>query len=159
MKKNVPQWILDSTTDITQQNNEVGAVVGAYIGAFRKRGFSEKQIGLLMTNAFLLPLDEVERRIDAVLSCDSGDDNVKELCVYTASKGYLFSNEDTDPCEIIELLKTRYGIVAAFESVLNVPELLCYWKSAEVRDTEKYAEEKAKAEALLKEISEIFPIA
>ena len=75
---NIPQWMIDSKTDITEQNDEVGLIVAGYIGAFRKRGFSEKQIGSMLSSAFLLSLEEVEKRIDAVLTCDSEDSEDKE---------------------------------------------------------------------------------
>ena len=62
--KNVPQWILDSTTGINEQNDEVGLVVAGYIGAFMKRGFTQADIGIALSKAFLLPVQEVEARLD-----------------------------------------------------------------------------------------------
>ena len=88
---NIPQWIVDSKTDITEQNDEVGLIVAGYIGAFRKRGFSEKQIGAMLSSAFLLPSEEVEKRIDAVLTCGSETtEEIKNLCVFAVQKGGLF---------------------------------------------------------------------
>ena len=47
MNNNVPQWMLDSTTSNTEQNKEVDMIVAGFIGAFRKRGFDQQQIGIL----------------------------------------------------------------------------------------------------------------
>ena len=60
MDNNVPQWMLDSTTAPTEQNKEVDLIVAGFIGAFRKRGFTQQQMGILKTSAFLLSLAEVE---------------------------------------------------------------------------------------------------
>ena len=57
MNNNVPQWMLDSTTAPTEQNKEVDMIVAGFIGAFRKRGFDQQHIGILMTSAFLLSLE------------------------------------------------------------------------------------------------------
>ncbi len=155
---NVPQWILDSKTSVTEQNNEVGLIVAGYIGFFRKNGFSEKQIGLMLTTAFLLELPEVEKRINAVFSCsESDDDKVKELCVFLASRGALFNNEESDPCEIIEIIKTKYGKTAAFETLLTFPEILTVWKKEAVRDDKEYKNDKIKANNILKEVASVFP--
>lgn len=159
MDKNVPQWMLDSTTAPTEQNKEVDMIVAGFIGAFRKRGFDQQQIGILMTGAFLLPLEEVEARLDAVLSCaeDGDEDSARKLCAYLAQQGVLFSTEDTDPCEIIEILKKAYGKEAAFETLLTFPKLLLVWKKADVRDDGKYMEEKTRADIILHEVSSVFP--
>ncbi len=156
--KNVPQWMLDSTTAPTEQNKEVDMIVAGFIGAFRKRGFDQQQIGILMTGAFLLPLEEVESRIDAVLSCaeEGNEDSARKLCAYLAQQGALFSTEDTDPCEIINILRDCYGKEAAFETLLTFPKLLSVWKKEDVRDDEKYAEEKLRADIILHEVSSTF---
>lgn len=158
MNSNVPQWMLDSTTSNTEQNKEVDMIVAGFIGAFRKRGFDQQQIGILMTSAFLLPLGEVEARLDAVLSCSEGDDeSARRLCAYLAQQGALFSTEDTDPCEIIGILRDTYGKVVAFETLLTFPKLLNVWKRSDVRDDEKYSEEKLRADIILHEVSSTFP--
>ena len=151
--------MLDSTTAPTEQNKEVDMIVAGFIGAFRKRGFDQQQIGILMTGAFLLPLEEVESRLDAVLSCaeEGNEDSARKLCAYLAQQGVLFSTEDTDPCEIIEILKNAYGKEAAFETLLTFPKLLSVWKKEAVRDDEKYAEEKLRADIILHEVSSTFP--
>ncbi len=153
---NVPQWILESTTGLGKQNDEVGLIVASFIGAFRKRGFDQKEIGIMMAQAFLLPLEEVERRVDSVLSCADGDGDVKKLCLYVVQKGCLFGNDNADPCEIIALLKEWYGEEAAFETLLTFPEILRLWKNKDVRDSEKYSKEKEMAEKILKECAEVF---
>lgn len=155
---NVPQWILDSKTSVTEQNDEVGLIVAGYIGFFRKNGFSEKQIGLMLTTAFLLELPEVEKRVKAVLSCgeDSDKDKTRDLCAFLASRGVLFNNEESDPCEIIEIIKTKYGKTAAFETLLTFPEILTVWKKATVRGDEDYKKDKIKAENILKEVASVF---
>lgn len=155
----VPQWILDSTTAPDEVNKDVDKIVGGYVTFFMKRGFSQKDIGCLMVQAFTLPLEEIEKRIDCVLSCgeEGEEDSAKKLCVFSASKGFLFSGDESDPCEIIELLKAEYGKKAAFETVLTFPEILSVWKKAEVRDSEKYKEEKQRAEYILKEVASVFP--
>ncbi len=156
-KNNVPQWILESNTGIKEQNDQVGLIVAGFIGAFRKRGFDQKEIGIMMTQAFLLPTEEAERRIDAVLSCGEGEeDDVKKLCLYTVQKGCLFDNNNSDPCEIIELLKSWYGKKAAFETLLTFPEILRLWKKESVRESEEYSKEKQYAEKILDECSKVF---
>ena len=155
---NIPQWMIDSKTDITEQNDEVGLIVAGYIGAFRKRGFSEKQIGSMLSSAFLLSLEEVEKRIDAVLTCGSEDsEDIKNLCVFAVQKGGLFSTDDTDPCEIIEIIKNTYGKTAAFETLLTFPQILLLWKKSEVRDLPENKECKEKAEKILYECASVFP--
>jgi hypothetical protein len=158
-KNNVPQWILDSKTSVTEQNDEVGLIVAGYIGFFRKNGFSEKQMGAMLTTAFLLEKEEVEKRVEAVLSCgeDSCKDKTRELCVFLASRGVLFNKEDSDPCEVIEFIKTKYGKTAAFETLLTFPEILTVWKKECVRDNEEYRTDKTKAENILKEVASVFP--
>ena len=159
MTNNVPQWMLDSTIAPTEQNKEVDLIVAGFIGAFRKRGFDQQHIGILMTSAFLLPLEEVEKRIDAVLSCaeEGNEDSARKLCAYLAQQGVLFSTENTDPCEIIDILRDAYGKEAAFETLLTFPKLLLVWKKEEVRDDEKYIDEKTRAEIILHEVSTTFP--
>ena len=155
---NIPQWMIDSKTDITEQNDEVGLIVAGYIGSFRKRGFSEKQIGSMLSSAFLLPLEEVKKRIDAVLTCGSEDsEDIKNLCVFAVQKGGLFSTDDTDPCEIIEIIKNTYGKTAAFETLLTFPQILLLWKKSEVRDLPENKECKEKAEKILYECASVFP--
>lgn len=153
---NVPQWILDSKTSVTEQNDEVGLIVAGYIGFFRKKGFSEKQMGSMLTTAFLLDLAEVEKRVNAVLACGENDE-VKNLCVFLASKGVLFNNEESDPCEIIGFIKDKYGKTAAFETLLTFPEILTVWKKKEVRDNDEYKNDKIKAGSILKEVASVFP--
>lgn len=157
-KNFVPQWILDSTTAPDEVNKDVDKIVGGYVAAFMKKGFSQKDIGCLMVQAFSLPLQEVEKRIDCVLSCgEKGEEeSVRKLCVFAASKGYLFSGDDSDPCEIIEVFKNKYGKTAAFETVLTFPEILSVWKNENVRETEKYKEEKQQAEYILNEVASVF---
>jgi hypothetical protein len=152
--------MLDSTTAPTEQNKEVDMIVAGFIGAFRKRGFDQQHIGILMTAAFLLSLEEVEKRIDAVLSCaeEGNEESCRKLCAYLAQQGVLFSTEDTDPCEIIEILKNAYGKEAAFETLLTFPKLLLVWKRADVRDDERYIEEKTRADIILHEVSSTFPV-
>ncbi len=156
-KNNVPQWLLDSKTSVTEQNDEVGLIVAGYIGFFRKNGFSEKQIGSMLTTAFLLELPEVEKRVGAVLSCGEKEaDKAKELCVFLSSRGTLFNNEESDPCEIIELIKTKYGKTAAFETLLTFPEILTVWKKGSVRENERYKNDKIRADNILKEVASVF---
>lgn len=156
--ENVPEWIKDSKTDITEQNDEVGLIVAGYIGAFRKRGFSQNQIGIMLPTAFLLSLEETEKRIDAVLSCGvDGEEDIKNLCVFAVQKGGLFSTDDTDPCEIIELLKNKYGKTAAFETLLTFPQILSLWKNEKVRDLPENKENKQKCEKILYECASVFP--
>ncbi len=158
IKNNVPVWMLESESS-TEQNDVVGSIVGGYIGAFRKRGFTQLEIGSLMTSAFLLPSEEVENRIDAVLSCaeQGEEENARRLCVYLAQKGSLFANNDTDPCEIIGILKEKYGKTAAFETLLTFPELLAVWKRSEVRELTENAENYRKAQKILEECAAVFP--
>ncbi len=157
-KNNVPQWILDSKTGIEAQNDEVGMIVAGFIGALRKRGFTEKEIGMMMAQAFLLPLSEVEKRVDAILSCDENADaqSARNLCVYTVQAGALFDNNKSDPCGIIELVKAMYGGEFAFEAFLTYPELLRLWKEKDVRSSPEFANEKAQADALLDEIERVY---
>lgn len=152
----VPQWILNSSTGIEKQNDEVGLIVAEFIGAFRKRGFEEKEIGIMMAQAFLLPLEEVERRVDAVLSCGDNAEECKRLCLYTAQKGCLFDNNKSDPCGIIELLKTMYGKEFAFEAILSYPSVLSLYKEKSVRDLREYSKEKAELDALLDEFERVY---
>lgn len=156
---NVPRWIVNSKTKTSEQNNEVGAIVADYIGAFRKRKFTEKQIGSLMTSAFLLPVAEVEKRLDAVLSCaDAGEEeNAKNLCAFLGGGGHLFSYDSSDPCEIIEILKNKYGKAAAFETMLTFPDILSAWKNQTVRENDEYKNEKERAQLILNEVSSVFP--
>lgn len=155
----VPQWILDSTTAPDEVNKDVDKIVGGYVASFMKRGFSQQEIGILMVQAFTLPLEEVEKRIDSVLSCgEKGEeDGARRLCVYAVSKGFLFAKEDSDPCEIVEIIKSKYGKKAAFETILTFPEILSVWKNESVRETEKYKNEKQKAEYILNEVANVFP--
>lgn len=156
--KNVPQWMVDSKTDITEQNDEVGLVVAGYIGEFRKRGFSQKQIGIMLSKAFLLPLDEVIKRVDAVLSCKADDeDSVRNLCAFVVEKGGLFSTEDTDPVEVIALLNNKYGKTATFEILLTFPNILSAWKKEAVRDLPENQKAKIECEKILYECSSVFP--
>ena len=157
MDNNVPQWMLDSTTAPTEQNKEVDLIVADFIGAFRKRGFSQQQMGILMTSAFLLSAQEVEKRLDAVLSCASNDDEGKNLCAYLVQKGYLFAQDNADPCEIINILKGKYGDEAAFETMLTFGQLLYLWKSESVREDERYKSEKTEVERILHEVRSVFP--
>lgn len=156
MDNNVPQWMLDSKTAPAEQNKEVDLIVADYIGAFRKRGFNQKLMGIFMTTAFLLSVEEVERRIDAVLSCTSDEEKGKNLCGYLAQKGYLFAQDNADPCEIIDFLKKKYGKEAAFETMLTFGHLLSLWKNESVRYEEKYKKERIEAEKILYEVSSVF---
>lgn len=155
----VPQWILKSTTAHHEVNKDVDKIVGGYVASFMNRGFSQKDIGCLMVQAFTLPLEEIEKRIDCVISCgEKGEEeSTRKLCVFAASKGFLFSGDESDPCEIIEYLKSKYGKTAAFETMLTFPEILSVWKKADVRNDEKYKDEKGKAEYILKEVASVFP--
>lgn len=158
-KNQVPQWMAESKTATTEQNNEVGLIVAEYIGGFRKRGFSENQIAQLLAKAFLLPASEVFERVDAVLSCgeENEAESAKNLCVYVTGKGELFSPEDTDPCEIIEYLKNTYGKTAAFETLLTFPEILLYWKRKNVRDLSENKSALKRVESILNECASVFP--
>ena len=155
----VPQWILDSTTAPDEVNKDADRIVGSYVSALMKRGFSQKEIGMVMVQAFTLPLAEVEGRVDAVLSCgEEGEEgSARRLCAFAVSRGHLFSGDESDPCEIIELLKEKYGKKAAFEAILTFPEILSVWKGSEVRDNEEYKAEKQKAEYILNEVASVFP--
>jgi hypothetical protein len=157
-KNNVPQWILESKTGIEEQNDEVGLIVAGFIGAFVKRGFDQKEIGMLMAQAFLLPLEEVEKRVDAILSCDENADaqTARNLCIYTVQSGALFDNDNSDPCDIIELVKTMYGGEFAFEAFLTYPELLRLWKKKAVRNSSQYQKEKQEADGLLDELERVY---
>ncbi len=157
-EKFVPQWILNSTTAPDEVNKDVDKIVGGYVAAFMKRGFSQKQVGSLMVQAFTLSLEEIEKRIDCVLSCgeEGEEESARNLCVYSASKGFLFSGDESAPCEIIELLKEKYGKNAAFETILTFPEILSVWKNESVRETEKYEKEKQQAEYILNEVASVF---
>lgn len=154
----VPQWILNSTTAPDEVNKTADKIVGGYVASFMKRGFSQKEIGSLLVAAFTLPLPEMEKRVDAVLSCgEKGEEErARKLCVLCVSKGFLFSGEDSDPCEIIEIIKNKYGKRAAFETVLTFPEILYVWKNKNVREAEKYSKEKQQAEYVLKEVASVF---
>ena len=154
----VPQWILDSTTAPDEVNKNADKIVGGYVASFMKRGFSQKEIGCLLVQAFTLPLEEIEKRIDSVLSCgeEGEEESARKLCAFAASKGYLFSGDESNPCEIIELIKTKYGKKAAFETILTFPEILSVWKNENVRDDEKYKEEKQKVEYILHEVANVF---
>ena len=157
MDNNVPQWMLDSKTAPDEQNKEVDLIVADYIGVFRKKGFNQQQMGILMTSAFLLPSDEVERRLDAVLSCAENEDEGRNLCAYLVQKGYLFAQDNADPCEIISILRGNYGKEAAFETLLTFGQLLSLWKNESVRDNENYKKEKSQVEKILYEVSSVFP--
>ncbi len=156
-KNFVPQWILDSKTAPDEVNKDVDRIVGSYVTTFTKRGFSQKQIGCLMVQAFTLPLEEVEKRIDAVLSCVAENEweQAKNLCVFVASKGYLFC-DNSSPCEIIEIIKSKYGNTAAFETMLTFPEILSLWKKSDIREKEEFIKDKEKAEFILKEVASVF---
>lgn len=155
---NVPQWIIDSKTGIDKQDDAAGLIVASFIGAFRKRGFNQKEIGIMMAAAFLLPLEEVERRIDAILTCDEAADKetAKNLCLYTVQKGCLFNTDNSDPCDLIRLLQAMYGGSFAFESLLVYPELLKLWKKKSVRNSPEYVYEKTQADKILDEIERIY---
>ena len=73
------------------------------------------------------------------------------------ANGFLFSDDNSDPCEIIEFLKTKYGKKAAFETILEFPDILSVWKNEKVRDGEKYRKEKLRAEEILREVAAAFP--
>ncbi len=154
--ENVPQWIIESETGITEQNDEVGLIVAGYIGAFVKRGFTQQEMGSLMASAFLLPLPEVEKRVDAVLSLTDDKDKAKKLCIFCVQKGELFSVEDTDPCEIIGILKEKYGNEAVIETLLSFPEILYVWKNYGVRDLPDNEKNKKQAEYILGECASVF---
>ncbi len=158
-KNFVPQWILDSTTAPDEVNKDVDKIVGGYVAAFMKRGFSQGEIGELLVPAFTLPLEEVEKRIDCVLSCSEAPKNeqLRILCARMASRGFLFSNDNNEPCEIIEFIKKKYGKSVAQETLLVFPEILTVWKKADVRENEEYKNDKKQAEFILNEIASVFP--
>lgn len=124
-KNNVPQWILESTTGITEQNDEVGNIVGAYVGAFRKRGFTQEYIGSLMAKAFLLPVDEASKRLDCILSLcnDSQMEQGRKLCVYLVAQDILF-NVTANPCGVVAALVKEYGKEDTFDILIEYPETL-----------------------------------
>lgn len=155
----VPQWILDSTTAPDEVNKDVDKIVGGYVAAFMNRGFTQSEIGELLVPAFTLPLEEVEKRIDCVLSCSETPKNeqLRVLCARMASRGFLFSNDNNDPCEIIDLIKEKYGNSVVFETLLVFPEILSVWKKVDVRENEEYKNDKKQAEFILNEIASIFP--
>ncbi len=156
--KNVPQWVLDSTTGIEKNDDNAGLMVASFIGALRKRKFSEKEIGTVLAKAFLMPLEEVELRIDRVLSLRAnGDGGARRLCLFLIDKGVLFDQDNTNPVEIIDILEKSYGKEAAFETLLTYPKLLSCWKDESVREEEEYAESKGQAELILHECSSVFP--
>ena len=155
----VPQWILDSTTAPDEVNKDVDKIVGGYVAAFMKRGFTQGEIGELLVPAFALPLEEVEKRIDCVLACSESpkDEQLRILCARMASRGFLFSNDNNDPCEIIEFINKKYGKSVAQETLLVFPEILTVWKKADVRENEEYKNDKKQAEFILNEIASVFP--
>ncbi len=103
--KNVPPWILTSTTGIEKQNDEVGLIIAEFIGTFRKRGFTESEIGLMLAPAFLLPLEEVTKRIDEVLSiCDTSEKG-RKMCIFAVTECGLFDNTVDSISGIVETLK------------------------------------------------------
>lgn len=155
----VPQWMIDSKTDVTEQNDVVGLVVAEYIGAFRKRGFLQNQMGIMLASAFLLPVEEVEKRMDAVLSCafNKDEESIRNLCAFAVEKGNLFSVDDTDPCEIIGILKGKYGNEATVDTILTFPQILHLWKKSEVRDLPENMKYKEEVEKILYECSCVFP--
>ncbi len=158
--KNVPQWILESTTGINEQNDEVGLVVAGYIGAFMKRGFTQGDIGIALPKAFLLPVEEVEKRLDAILTCSTEVDaaTARRMCLFTIQQGYLFDNDNSDPCGVIELIKVLYGGEFAFEALLQYPQLLMLYKKKAVRNTAEYASQKQKADEILDELERVFKV-
>ena len=155
--KNIPQWMLESKTDITEQNDEVGLIVAGYIGAFVKRGFTQQEMGSLMASAFLLPLDEVEKRVDAVLSLTDDKECGKRLCIFCVQSCGLFSADDTDPCEIIGIIKENYGAEAVIETLVNFTDLLQVWKNSDVRDLPENAENQKRSDYILGECASVFP--
>ena len=156
--KNVPQWILDSTTGIEEQNDEVGLVVAGYIGAFMKRGFTQGDIGIALSKAFLLSVEEVEARLDAILNCCAQVDaaTARRMCLFTIQQGYLFDNDNSDPCGLIELLKVLYGGEFTFEALLQYPQLLMLYKKKSVRNSPEYAPQKQQADEILDELERVY---
>ncbi len=158
-KKKVPDWVLSSTTGIEKNDDNAGLVVASFVGALRKRKFSETEIGIVLPKAFLLSLEETERRIDAVLSLrEKDDEGARKLCLFLIDKGVLFDTDETDPVEITDILKKTYGNEATFETLLTFPQLLRFWKKADVRDEEKYFEDKRQVEMILSECNSVFPV-
>lgn len=157
-KNNVPQFILDSKTGIEQQDDEAGLVVAGYIGAFRKRGFSQGDMGIMLSKAFLLPVEEVEKRIDAILALDPSvdEETARRMCIYTVQSDCLFDNDNSDPCGAIELVKVMYGGEFAFEALLHYPQLLKLYKKKSVRNLPEYSVQKVEAEAILDELERVF---
>lgn len=156
MNKNVPDWILESKTGIEKQNDEVGLIVAKYIGAFRKRGFTENDIGILLAQAFLLPVEEVEKRVDSVLSCGDENNDARRLCLFVAQKGHLFDNDNSDPCGIVEILMNKYGKAATFETLLTFPQILGLWKNEIVRDLPEYKAQREASGKILNECASVF---
>ncbi len=153
---NIPQWIKDSKTDISEQNDEVGLIVAGYIGAFVKRGFTQQEMGSLMASAFLLPLEMVEKRVDAVLSLTDDKEKGKKLCIFCVQKGELFSVENTNPCEIIDILRGKYGNEAVIETLLSFPEILYVWKNSAIRELPENEKNRKCAEFILGECASVF---
>ena len=56
-------WILEK-----ENIHDVDKIVGSYVASFMKRGFSQKDIGCLMVQAFTLPLEEIEKRIEYIIN-------------------------------------------------------------------------------------------
>ncbi len=157
--KNVPDFVLSSTTGIEKNDDGAAMVIASFIGALRKRRFTENEIGVVLAKAFLLPLEEVEKRIDKILSLrEEGDEGSKKLCLFLVDRGVLFDTDNTNPVEIIGILEKSYGKEAAFETLLTFPKLLSCWKNEDVRDEEKYAESKRQAQLILRECSSVFPV-
>ena len=156
--KNVPEWILNSTTGIEEQNDEVGLVVAGYIGAFMKRGFTQSDIGIVLSKAFLLPVEEVEVRLDAILKCakEVDDATARRMCLYTIQQGYLFDNDNSDPCGLVELLKVLYGGEFTFEALLQYPQLLMLYKKKSVRNSSEYVAQKQQADQILDELERVY---
>lgn len=157
-KNNVPQFILNSKTGIEQQDDEAGLVVAGYIGAFRKRGFSQGDMGIMLSKAFLLTVEEVEKRIDAILTLDPSvdEETARRMCIYAVQSDCLFDNDNSDPCGAIELVKVMYGGEFAFDALLHYPQLLRLYKKKSVRNSPEYSVQKAESEAILDELERVF---
>ena len=155
-----PQWLIDSETAPTEVNEEVGSIVGGYVEALRKRGFSQRLMGIVLMKTFGSDLAEAEKRIDCILSCvDEGEEEKgRALCAKVCLERTEVFKSDTDPCEIIGFLKDTYGKQAAYETINTFPEILSCWKRADVRDEERYKEDKEKAEYILNEVASVFPL-
>lgn len=155
-----PQWLIDSETEPTEVNEEVGSIVGGYVNALRKRGFSQPQMGVILMRAFAQDVEEVEKRLDCLLSCveEGEEEKGRGLCAVVCFNGTLFLKNDSDPCEIIEILKDNYGKQAAYETINTFPEILSCWKRADVRDEERYKKDKERAEYILDEVASVFPL-